>query len=236
MNYFYFNNFNSITDKECFLVGNDELYSANEQIESIDIEGGRIGELIRKKGYKNLTIKRTLQINNENYNKVNEVLEWLKIITDNRLQFKKHKNKCYKVKYVNIESIKNIGGATRIEVAFICYPHIYNFEEREEALNIGENTINIKGIGALPILKFSCSSKTNVTIAVNGQETIIENCEGNITLDTSLMLCNSSTKGNLKVNGDYISLVKGDNTINITSSADGAVSNIKIKRNEVYLF
>lgn len=238
MNEFYFNGKHSIEDMGAYIAGKLNVPTSKEEIENGEVPKRPTGSLTYKTGnYKDLPFNIVLQVNSEAIEGVEDIVNWLTDIKDNRLQLAKQidTNKCYKVKYATIEDVKEIGGAYRIEVKFVFMPFIYKFEEA--TINIIANTNNnltIFGLKAFPHITFSCPSDiaTNVIIEAGSKTLVLEGCKGNVVYDSERMTATSDVTGNIMTVGDMLELEHGNIDFKIT--ATGA-TNAKLIKNEVFL-
>lgn len=155
-NYFYFNNKKSI-DMDIYMLKGFELPIPQEIIESEEVEGRRNGSLTDKRGfYKDIIFDidcRMISKKNINYKK-SELLKWVNNIEDNRIFFKDNINKCFKVKYASIKTLKQDDDIIDFTINFKCNPFFYDtcFKQMviKEETQTKDLTISNCNFGDLP--------------------------------------------------------------------------------------
>lgn len=236
MNEFFFNGKYSIQDMKCFVYGAINIPSVSEEIISENVPGRPQGSLTVKTGkYKDITFKVVLQVNTDDLEVLHDVVKWLSEINDNRLLVNAPGPKCYKVKYTEIAEFQRGNGFYRIDVKFVCNPFVYAINETESNLSTTlVNNIFVKGFAAFPRFTFNCPLDTGINIIIDYNSTgvTLEGCKGVVTLDSELMMANSTVTGNVPVIGDYIRLKSGTNQIKIT--APTSLTSAKMLLNEVF--
>ena len=127
-NYFIFNNKKS-TDLDIYMLKGFETPYPTEIIESQEVEGRRNGTLTDKTGNYNdiiFDVNCRMMIKGDRNYKTKELFKWINNIEDNRIYFKNNLDKCYKVKYCNITSIKEESHSIDFTINFRCNPFFYD--------------------------------------------------------------------------------------------------------------
>jgi predicted phage tail component-like protein len=234
----YFNNLNSYNDLGLYIESRPNLPIAEEQINSISIEG-RNGTLTEKYGTYNdieINIKFVL-INDTNYcDQVRNIKAWLQNIQDNKLVLSDDTNYFYLVTYIKFD--KNILRESELEMVgsftatFICKPFAYSFEGLNKITITQEtNIINEGTVIAYPMMKVYGSG--DITLTINNKNIILSGIINNITLDSIIMEAYDDNIENVnnKMNGEFPVLDIGENNI----SWVGTISKIEIIPNWCYL-
>ena len=218
----YFNRKDCYEDLNILLKEPIYLPPNNEEIETIPIED-RNGSLTRKKGTfpdRSLDITFVLPHLNKNemYEKIEEILDWLENIEDNKLVIRE--DRYYIVKSVSYGDITT--QALRfyeITITLTLKPFAYDPSEKEITITSGK-TLNILGnVYSEPIITIEPkTSITNFTITINGNEfKIVDTVNKTVTIDCELKKCISNNL-NINTSGDYPTLNKGKNTITFDTS------------------
>lgn len=218
----YFNRKDCYEDLGILLKEPIYLPPNNEDVEEISIEG-RNGSLTRKKGTfpdRSLDITFVLPHLNKNemYEKIEEILEWLENIEDNKLIIRE--DRYYIVKSVSYGDITT--QALRfyeITITVTLKPFAYDLWEKEVVL-IGTDTIRNKGnVYSEPIITIEPKTAiTNFTITINNKDFKIVDTINNTTIINSELSRCISNGLNVNTKGDYPKLNKGNNVIKFDSS------------------
>lgn len=218
----YFNRKDCYEDLNILLKEPIYLPPNNEEIETISIEG-RNGSLTRKKGTfsdRNLDITFVLPHLNKNemYEKIEEILDWLENIEDNKLVIRE--DRYYIVKSVSYGDITT--QALRfyeITITLIIKPFAYDPSEKEITITSGKTLKNLGNVYSEPIITIEPKGNiTNFTITINGNEfKIVDTVNETVTINSELKKCISNNL-NINTNGDYPVLEKGKNTITFDTS------------------
>lgn len=214
----YFNNKNCYEDLDILLKEEVYLSPNAEEIETINIEA-RNGSLTRKKGTfpdRSLDVTFVLPHLNkdEMYYKLEEIVDWLEDIEDNRFMINDHRY--YKVKHVSYGDITS--QALRffeITITFTLEPFQYDYNE-EEISPLPKDTLENKGnVYSEPIIIIEPKKPiTNFTIKLDNREfKILDTVDKPVTINSELKKCISNNK-NLNTEGDYPILNRGYNVIN----------------------
>lgn len=212
----YFNNKNSYEDLDILLKEEIYLSPNTEEIETISIES-RNGSLTRKKGtYPDRELEVTFVIPNlskeELYYKIEEIVDWLEGIEDNRLMINDHRY--YKVKHVSYGDITSqMMLFHEITIKFTLEPFQYDYNEEEQ--EVSSSTIeNLGNVYSEPIITIEPKGNiTNFTIAINGDEfKIIDTVNKTTIINSELKKC-ISNNNNLNTQGNYPRLNRGKNKI-----------------------
>lgn len=213
----YFNNKNSYEDLDILLKEEIYLSPNTEEIETISIES-RNGSLTRKKGtYPDRELEVTFVIPNlskeELYYKIEEIVDWLEDIEDNRLMINDHRY--YKVKHVSYGDISSqMMLFHEITVKFTLEPFQYDYNE-EEVIVVPKDKLENKGnVYSEPILTIEPKTAiTNFIIKLDNKEfKILDTVDKPVIINTELKKCISNNK-NLNTEGEYPILNKGYNVI-----------------------
>lgn len=234
MNYFIFNNKNSLEDMNLGIVGNSIRPRPQEVTEVEEVEGRKQGALVYKTGsYKDLVIKRKLRLLSFNNYEVEtlKIMNWLTNIEDNRLIFKDYKEKCYKAKYVIISDFEDYrGGNVDFDVTFYCEPFLFNTNELDiEVLN-GGSIFSDSDLEAEPTIKISLPAiEGNIQVSIGSKSLTINNVKNELIIDCQLQkaICEGIE---VKTIGDFPTITQGYNTI----SWIGTVNSLKINKNSIY--
>lgn len=205
----------------------------NEVIEDIDLEGRNGSLTIRRGTYKDRTIsiKFRLLDSARFWTMIDDFEDWLLNVTDNRL-FYDRQDRCFVVKRVIFGDItKEIHKYGDLEVQFIVKPFMedvtpssFTFLENEKLfINQGHFTIQ-------PIVVLYGNG--NLEISINGEVTVIENVQEEVTIDSEYGMCFG--KNNINKLSDMIGgfpqLSVGENDIIVSSN----VSKVTIKYKNFY--
>ena len=227
----YFNRKDCYEDLGILLKEPIYLPPNSEDVEEISIEG-RNGSLTRKKGTfpdRNLDITFVLPHldKNEMYEKIEEILDWLENIEDNKLVIRE--DRYYIVKSVSYGDITT--QALRfyeITINFVLKPFAYDLNERDIELTANKNINNKGNIYSEPLLIVTpISNITNFTITIDDKEfTIVDTVNKQVTIDCELKKCISNNL-NINTSGEYPTLQVGFNSISFDSSkATIKISNV----------
>ena len=213
----YFNRKDCYEDLGILLKEPIYLPPNNEEIETITIED-RNGSLTRKKGTfpdRNIDITFVLPHLDKNgmYEKIEEILDWLENIEDNKLVIRE--DRYYIVKSVNYGDITT--QALRfyeITITLTLKPFAYDPSEKEITITSGKTLNNLGNVYSEPIITIEPKTAiTNFTITINGNEfKIVDTVNKTITINSELKKC-ISNNNNLNTSGDYPILKKGKNKI-----------------------
>ena len=218
----YFNRKDCYEDLNILLKEPIYLPPNNEEIETISIED-RNGSLTRKKGTfpdRSLDITFVLPHLNKNemYEKIEEILDWLENIEDNKLVIRE--DRYYIVKSVSYGDITT--QALRfyeITITLTLKPFAYDLNEKETTITSGKTLNNLGNVYSEPIITIEPkTSITNFTITINNKDfKIVDTVNKTVTIDCELKKCISNNL-NLNTSGDYPTLEKGKNTITFDTS------------------
>lgn len=218
----YFNRKDCYEDLNILLKGPIYLPPNNEEIETIQIED-RNGSLTRKKGTfpdRNIDITFVLPHLNKNemYEKIEEILDWLENIEDNKLIIRE--DRYYIVKSVSYGDITT--QALRfyeITITFTLKPFAYDPSEKEITITSGKTLKNLGNVYSEPIITIEPKGNiTNFTITINGNEfKIVDTVNKTTIINSELSRCISNGL-NVNTKGDYPKLNKGNNVIEFDSS------------------
>ena len=212
----YFNNKNSYEDLDILLKEEIYLSPNTEEVETISIES-RNGSLTRKKGtYPDRELEVTFVIPNlskeELYYKIEEIVDWLEDIEDNRLMINDHRY--YKVKHVSYGDITSqMMLFHEITVKFTLEPFQYDYNEEEQ--EVSSSTIeNLGNVYSEPIITIEPKGNiTNFTITINSDEfKIVDTVNKTTIINSELKKC-ISNNNNLNTQGNYPRLNRGKNKI-----------------------
>ena len=205
----------------------------NEVVKDIDLEG-RNGSLTIKSGtYKDRTISITFRLLDSDrfWIMVDDFEDWLLNVNDNRL-FYDRQDRCFIVKRVVFGDItKEIRKYGELQVDFIVKPFMedltpssFTFLENEK-LFINQGHFPIKPIITL-------YGNGNLEISINGEVTIIENVQEEITIDSEYMMCfdKNNTNQLSDMIGKFPELAVGENDIVVSSN----VNKVTIKYTNFY--
>lgn len=234
MNYFTFNNRNSLLDLNLGIVGNSTRPRPQEIIEREQVEGRRKGSLVYKTGaYKDLIVDRKLRLLTFNDYEIEtlKIMNWLSDIEDNRLILKDYPQKCYRVKYAEVGNFEDYrGGNVDFDVSFVCEPFIYNTNEQELTLTNGELIFNDGFLASEPVIKLDLPQNTQ-SISINvGPKTIqLNGVKGTVIIDSQIprAICEGIE---IKTIGGFPALEIGKNIISWT----GTVNKFSLSKNLVY--
>lgn len=218
----YFNRKDCYEDFNILLKEPIYLSPNSEDVEEISIEG-RNGSLTRKKGTfsdRSLDITFVLPHLDKNgmYSKIEEILDWLENIEDNKLVIRE--DRYYIVKSVSYGDITT--QALRfyeITITLTLKPFAYDPSEKEITITSGKNLNNLGNVYSEPIITIEPKTAiTNFTISINGNEfKIVDTINKTVTIDCELKKCISNNL-NINTSGDYPVLEKGKNTITFDTS------------------
>ena len=218
----YFNRKDCYEDLNILLKEPIYLPPNNEEIETISIEG-RNGSLTRKKGTfpdRSLDITFVLPHLNKNemYEKIEEILDWLENIEDNKLVIRE--DRYYIVKSVSYGDITT--QALRfyeITITVTLKPFAYDPSEKEITITSGKTLKNLGNVYSEPIITIEPKTAiTNFTITINDKDfKIVDTVNKTVTIDCELKKCISNNL-NINTSGDYPVLEKGKNTITFDTS------------------
>ena len=218
----YFNRKDCYEDLGILLKEPIYLPPNNEEIETISIED-RNGSLTRKKGTfpdRNIDITFVLPHLNKNemYEKIEEILDWLENIEDNKLIIRE--DRYYIVKSVSYGDITT--QALRfyeITITVTLKPFAYDPSEKEITITSGKTLNNLGNVYSEPLLIVTpISNITNFTITIDDKEfTIVDTVNKQVTIDCELKKCISNNL-NINTSGEYPTLQVGFNNISFDSS------------------
>ena len=218
----YFNRKDCYEDLNILLKEPIYLPPNNEEIETIPIED-RNGSLTRKKGTfpdRSLDITFVLPHLNKNemYEKIEEILDWLENIEDNKLVIRE--DRYYIVKSVSYGDITT--QALRfyeITITFTLKPFAYDPSEKETTITSSKILKNLGNVYSEPTITIEPKTAiTNFTITINDKDfKIVDTVNKTVTIDCELKKCISNNL-NLNTSGDYPVLEKGKNTITFDTS------------------
>ena len=218
----YFNRKDCYEDLNILLKEPIYLPPNNEEIETISIEG-RNGSLTRKKGTfpdRNIDITFVLPHLNKNemYEKIEEILDWLENIEDNKLVIRE--DRYYIVKSVSYGDITT--QALRfyeITITVTLKPFAYDLNEKETTITSSKILKNLGNVYSEPTITIEPkTSLTNFTITINDKDfKIVDTVNKTVTIDCELKKCISNNL-NINTSGDYPVLEKGKNTITFDTS------------------
>lgn len=230
MFYFIFNNKKN-TDLGIQVVKRPNIPIPERNIELKSLKG-RDGSLTRDyKTYNDIKISVSLNFilgENDFFNKVAEIADWLYNINDNKLIFSDNDKFYYKVKKIECKdierSLKVIG---KFIVTFVCDPYKYYLENNDiEITNSTKINSPMLVVDSEPIISISGSG--NVNLIINDKRIVLENVEENLIINSSILECYKEKENlNYKMSGEFPILKNGENTINI----EGNIKSIKIKPN-----
>lgn len=215
-----FNNKNSLYDFGLGIVDMPNLPIANEKVEYEN------GFTIRTDEFEDieLPIKFTKRDIDSIIDYIDDIVDWLTNIKNEKLVFSFMPDKYYIVKNVNIENItRNYYKYNTIEIVFILEPFKYlheNVIEQTSSFDInyngtykGKPNIKIYGTG-------------NIQLTINNEIIQINNINNYVELDSKLYLCLNSdrTSKTRDMIGHFPILTKGINNIKWT----GNISKIQI--------
>ena len=213
----YFNRKDCYEDLNILLKEPIYLPPNNEEIETIPIED-RNGSLTRKKGTfpdRSLDITFVLPHLDKNgmYEKIEEILDWLENIEDNKLVIRE--DRYYIVKSVSYGDITT--QALRfyeITITLTLKPFAYDPSEKEITITSGKTLNNLGNVYSEPIITIEPkTSITNFTITINGNEfKIVDTVNKTVTINSKLKKC-ISNNNNLNTQGNYPRLNRGKNKI-----------------------
>lgn len=234
MNYFIFNNKNSLEDMNLGIVGNSIRPRPQEVTEVEEVDGRKQGALVYKTGgYKDLVIKRKLRLLKfDNYEVATlKIMDWLINIEDNRLIDKDYKEKCYKVKYVTVSDFEDYrGGNVDFDVTFYCEPFLFNTNEPYiEVLN-GDFVFSDSDLEAEPIIKISLpATQGNIQVSIGSKSLTINNVKNELIIDCGLQkaICEGIE---VRTIGSFPTITQGYNIL----SWIGTVNSLKINKNLIY--
>ena len=203
----------------------------SEVIETKEIED-RNGSLTKKTNtYKDISLKITFVLphldREQMYYKLDEIVDWLENIQDNKLVIRE--DRYYIVKSVSYGDITT--QALRfyeITINFVLKPFSYDLNEREIELTANKNINNKGNIYSEPLLIVTpISNITNFTITIDDKEfTIVDTVNKQVTIDCELKKCISNNL-NINTSGEYPTLQVGFNNISFDSSkATIKISNV----------
>lgn len=218
----YFNRKDCYEDLNILLKEPIYLPPNSEEIETIPIEG-RNGSLTRKKGtFPDRSIDITFVLphlnKNEMYEKIEEILNWLENIEDNKLVIRE--DRYYIVKNVSYGDITT--QALRfyeITITVTLKPFAYDLNEKETTITSSKILKNLGNVYSEPIITIDPKTViTNFTITINDKDfKIVDTVNKTVTIDCELKKCVSNNL-NLNTSGDYPVLEKGKNTITFDTS------------------
>ena len=218
----YFNRKDCYEDLGILLKEPIYLPPNSEEIETIPIED-RNGSLTRKKGTfpdRSLDITFVLPHLNKNemYEKIEEILDWLENIEDNKLVIRE--DRYYIVKSVSYGDITT--QALRfyeITITVTLKPFAYDPSEKEITITSGKTLNNLGNVYSEPIITIEPKGNiTNFTITINDKDfKIVDTVNKTVTIDCELKKCISNNL-NINTSGDYPVLEKGKNTITFDTS------------------
>ena len=213
----YFNNKNSYEDLDILLKEEVYLSPNTEEIETISIES-RNGSLTRKKGtFPDREIDITFVLphlnKDEMYYKIEEIVDWLEDVEDNRLMINDHRY--YKVKHVSYGDITS--QALRffeITITFTLEPFQYDYNEEEREVYSNVPIENLGNVYSEPIITIEPKTAiTNFTITTNGNIfKIVDTVNKTTIINSELKKC-ISNNNNLNTQGNYPRLNRGKNKI-----------------------
>lgn len=210
--------------------GRIEVPTAEQRTEYIVIKG-RDGSLTKKYGYEdislpiNFTMHDTVKGFKPVFRKIKQYL-----FSAETLVFDDDSEVYYKVKSIKIATAENlIKEFGEFTVNFTLDP--FQHEVSNDPIEItSSTTINNDGYEALPIINAYVEGTGRIYI--NDEEIIIENVNGQITIDSEMQ--NAYRKGsppqnmNNKMEGDFPVLKNGNNTIDF----DGDITKLEIIMNK----
>ena len=218
----YFNRKDCYEDLNILLKEPIYLPPNSEEIETISIED-RNGSLTRKKGTfpdRSLDITFVLPHLNKNemYEKIEEILDWLENIEDNKLVIRE--DRYYIVKSVSYGDITTQSlRFYEITITLTLKPFAYDLNEKETTITSSKILNNLGNVYSEPILTIEPKTAiTNFTITINNKDfKIVDTVNKTVTIDCELKKCISNNL-NINTSGDYPTLEKGKNTITFDTS------------------
>lgn len=184
MNNLFFNNKDLIKDFNCYILTGSELGTVQEEILTEAIEGSPLGSLTTKTGnYKDITRTfgiRMIGINNYS-EKIDNILEWLDYIEDDRLVMQHELNKCLRVKAAKASNfIKSSSNSIDFNITFQCRPFFY--DSRTEIFNWTKGT-NLRSATRIEYeVMAEVEANGDNSITINGQE-LTFNATGTVIID-----------------------------------------------------
>ncbi|MDS0525454.1 phage tail family protein [Clostridium sp. SHJSY1] len=216
----YFNNKYFYDDLGLFVADYSSYTQINEKVEDVEVEG-RSGTLTIKSGaYPNRKkdIKFRLRDNENLWFQIDNILEWLDNIEDNRLIYDRE-DRAYRVKRVEKDDItKKILQYGEFTATFICEPFLTDLENT--IYEITSNNFSFYYNGTAPgesLIKVYGSG--NIQLAINDETMQINNVSNYVEVDSKLMqIRNQDLTSKDDVLGDFILFEKGNNTISYTGN------------------
>ena len=237
MNKLYFNNKEAYKDLNLLIMNAIEYPFIKEEKEVVEVNGRNEGSLTIATGnYKDLVIPVTFKMyKTDNYkNRIREITMWLTDIRDNILSFEDYREKCYKVKKIDISNIYDVNFTSAIfTINFICNPFIYRSREIPIVVNNNSDLYYDGDIKAEPnIILELPSNEQNISIIINDREFRFEKVKERIEIISSKMLVLDKNKGSLsnKMVGNFPILDLGINKIKWT----GTINRFEINKNTIY--
>lgn len=236
-NFIFYNNKHSYNDYG-LLLDPIILPSANEVVESIDVEG-RNGSLTVKQGYYqdriielNFMLKRG---NNESiedfYIKIDAIQEWLLSGAKDLIIYLKP-SKVLKAKNIALSDMTpNNIFFLEFTATVTCEPFFY--VSNEKIITITENNTSLRYIGTAPgELKLKIYGTGDIQLAIGSTTLQINNIVDSVTLDSKLLLCldNDGNNKSIDMIGNFPLLTQGNNAI----SWIGTVTKIEILPRTAY--
>lgn len=208
--------------------GRYEIPTPEEDTEYINIRG-RDGELTMKYGYKNIPFPVRFYIHADSFKRAFRKAKPF-ILGAKTIQADDDDDVYYKVKSLYIQPAEN---TMRTFGEFVVYFTLdpYAYEIENDLIEItSSTTIENDGYKTLPIINAEVEGTGRIYI--NDEEIIIENVNGQITIDSEMQ--NAYRKGspprnmNNKMEGDFPVLKNGNNTIDF----DGDITKLEIIMNK----
>ena len=236
-NFIFYNNKHSYNDYG-LLLDPIILPSANEVVESIDVEG-RNGSLTVKQGYYqdriielNFMLKRG---NNESiedfYIKIDAIQEWLLSGAKDLIIYLKP-SKVLKAKNIVLSDMTpNNVFFLEFTATATCEPFFYASDEN--VITITENNASLRYTGTAPgELKLKIYGTGDIQLTIGSTTVQIKDVVDSVTLDSKLLLCLDTDRNNKSIDmiGNFPLLTQGNNTI----SWIGTVTKIEILPRTAY--
>ena len=223
----YFNDYNSFYDLDLTIVDMENIPLANETVEITN------GYTIKTGEYDPIELPITFRTKKANniIDNLNDVIDWLTNIKDNKLVFSFMTDKYYIVKNIKVENISRVYNRyNTITSMFILEP--FKYENNETAIILNNNS----SIYYHGTVQGECNIKIygngNIQLTINSETVQINNVNEYVELDSKFLLCLNSDKTSKTKDmiGNFPILDKGKNKISWTEN----ISKIEILPRTAY--
>ncbi|MDY5910587.1 MAG: hypothetical protein SPJ62_00955 [Inconstantimicrobium porci] len=212
-----FNGASSIDDMNLKLEEYPVIPLLNRRTEDvhIDCRDGVLHYDLKSYDNRQVTFKFILNSNDYETDFAN-IDKWLSVIQDNRL-FIDSTGLCFDVvRIIKGDTQKNFKTMGSIPVTFEFEP--YKYDPNSITLNNVNNIYNPGDFDSLPIITLNGTG--DISITINEEKFIVKDSKNKSIIDSKKLRCYSpSSNSDLKFQGDFPTLIPGDNIISSTATS-----------------